>query len=53
MDETGKQPEDLDGQPAYAAPKLTLYGAMTQLTAGGSGKMSEFSAMNMSKKKRS
>ena len=54
MDDTDDQTGKPDAQkPDYVRPKLTIYGAMTSLTAGGSGSVSEYTAMNMSKKKRS
>jgi hypothetical protein len=39
---------------AYASPRLTVYGGMQELTAGGSGKMTENSGKggNLDKTKR-
>lgn len=53
MQDTDDKPEPETQKPDYVRPKLTIYGAMTSLTAGGSGTISELAAMNMSKKKRS
>lgn len=34
----------------YATPQLTVYGAIEQLTTGGTGSVNEASGMSMSKK---